>query len=230
MKKYSILLIVFLTTISLSAQINQFDTNGKRHGKWKKKYDNGRTRYEGIFKHGKEIGVFKFYDIKTNKFPVILKKYSPNSTIANVTFYNVKNGKVLSKGKMDGKNKIGKWLYFQKDGTTTMIEENYVNGKLNGAYKSYYSNKKPLIIAKYKNGKLDGHYQKFSVKNKVYEDFNYKNGKLHGLCKFYDRLTGLITEEGNYENDERVGAWKLYIDGEYTHTIEVKKPKYPKKK
>ena len=61
-----ILLITLLFTCFLSAQeINQFDENGERHGKWQKKFEGtNEYRYHGQFEHGKEIGMFKYYKLQ----------------------------------------------------------------------------------------------------------------------------------------------------------------------
>ena len=220
MKKYFLILFTFISVFIIQAQTNQFDANGKRHGLWKKYYKNGHLKYVGKFNHGKEIGKFKHYSALGSKQPVIIRVFKPNSNIAKVTFYNL-NGKKESQGKMEDKKKIGKWIYFHKDGESIMIEENYVNGKLEGVYKTFYPDGKPTIIAWYKNGKLDGKYQRFSIKNKIYEDFTYKNGKRNGYAIFYNRLTGEKQEEGNYKDNVKVGLWKFYIDGEYANSIDM---------
>ena len=51
-------------SISLFAQeFNQLDSNGKKQGLWKGVYEESkRPRYEGTFEHGKEVGMFKFFD------------------------------------------------------------------------------------------------------------------------------------------------------------------------
>ncbi|HFS66937.1 MAG TPA: toxin-antitoxin system YwqK family antitoxin [Flavobacteriia bacterium] len=220
MKKILFLLFIFSNILNSQAQVNQFDAKGKRHGIWKKQYPNGHLKYVGKFNHGKEIGTFKHYNINGSKQPIIIRKFEPNSDIALVTFYNL-NGNKESEGKMKGKRKIGKWIYFHKDGKSIMVEENYVNGKLDGEYKTFYPDGKPTVIAHYKNDKLDGKYQRYSIKNKIYEDFTFKNGKRNGYAIFYNRLTGLKLEEGNYLNNKKVGLWKFYIDGEEANTIDM---------
>jgi len=230
MKKISILLLFILPFTNTIAQTNQFDANGKKHGIWKKYYKNGNLKYTGKFNHGKEVGTFKNYSILDTKHPIIIRVFEPNSNITHVRFYNL-NGKIESEGQMQGKNKIGKWIYYHKDGKSIMIEENYLNGKLNGDYKTFYPTGKPTVIAQYKNGKLEGKYQRYSIKNKIYEDFTYKNGKRNGYAIFYNRLTGLKQEEGNYKNDKKVGLWKFYIDGKFARSIDMdaENAKYPKK-
>ncbi|PIE49702.1 MAG: hypothetical protein CSA39_01410, partial [Flavobacteriales bacterium] len=131
--------------------INQVDADGNRHGLWKKYYKNNRIRYEGTFNHGKESGTFKFYSAANSEFPITIKKYGNNSDVAEVTFFT-ETGVLQSKGKMQGKNRIGKWLFYHEDGKTIMAEENYTNGLLDGEYKTFYNTGKPTEIAYYKNG------------------------------------------------------------------------------
>lgn len=214
------LLFILSISIVVAQNHNQFDTNKKRHGIWKKNYDNGNIRYRGEFNHGKEIGIFKYYSIATSKHPIIIKEFSTSNNTATVKFYT-KSGKLESKGTMDGKSRIGKWLYYHKDGKTVMQEESYLNNKLEGSYKTFFPNKKPTILANYKNGKLEGTYKRYSINNVLYQDLLYKDGKLEGEVTYYDRLTGEITEKGPYKNDLRVGTWSLYIDGEFSHTYEI---------
>ena len=220
MKKSFVILLFIIGFTGLNAQINQFDANGKRHGLWRKNYPNGNLKYTGKFNHGKEIGTFKHYSITDSKQPIIIRVFKTNSNVAKVTFYNL-NGNIESQGNMQGKNKIGKWIYFHKDGESVMIEENYTNGKLEGAYKTFYPDGKPTVIAHYKNGKLEGKYLRYSIKNKVYEDFTYHLGKLNGHAIYYDRRTGEKLEEGDYKNGVKIGIWKFYIDGQYTGSVDM---------
>jgi len=61
-----------------SQKTNQYNHNNKRTGVWKKYYPNKRVRYVGQFKNGREIGVFKFYDITSSKHPTIIKTFFNN--------------------------------------------------------------------------------------------------------------------------------------------------------
>ena len=220
MKKHFVILLLIIGFTGLNAQINQFDANGKRYGLWRKNYPNGNLKYTGKFNHGKEIGTFKHYSITDSRQPIIVRVFKPNSNIAEVTFYNL-NGNIESQGNMQGKKKIGKWIYFHKDGKSVMIEENYTNGKLEGAYKTFYPDGKPTVITHYKNGKLEGKYLRYSIKNKIYEDFTYHLGKLNGYAIYYDRRTGKKLEEGDYKNGVKIGIWKFYIDGEYASSVDM---------
>ena len=238
MKKLN-LIFTFCIVALLSANIsiaqtgiNQLDSNGENHGVWRKYYANKRIPYQGQFDHGKEIGTFKFYSAASSDHPVVVKEFNPNDNIANVSFYG-ENGFLLSKGKMEGKNRIGKWLFFHENGKTIMSEENYVNGKLHGEYKTFYQSGKPTEIAYYKDGFLDSIYRKYSIKGHLYQHFSYKAGKLNGKAVYYNRKTGALTTKGEFANDVRVGNWENYVDGELISTeqpnLKIERDKTQKK-
>ena len=215
-KVYNIIFIGFLMFFCMQIQaqekVNKFDLNGKRHGVWKKQYSNNNIRYEGTFESGKEIGVFKYYDITDSTHPTIIKTFKTNSNVATVKFYTIK-GILESTGEMIGKNRIGNWQYYYPDEKTLMIEENYENGFLNGAYKSYYKTGKISEILNYKAGKLHGTAKRFADNGVLLDDINYNNGKLEGSAKYYN-LYGKLIYAGNYKNYEKIGEWEYYDNGE----------------
>ena len=219
MKKLSLFLICFLQFVISYGQgdTNQMDEEGKRHGLWRKYYNNNRVRYSGTFEHGKEVGVFKYYSASNSEFPIIVKEFETSSDLAKVSFYTPK-GVLESKGMMRGKEREGKWLFYHPDGKSIMSEENYVNGKLDGDYKTFYLSGEPTEITTYKNGLLHGNYKKYSIKGFLYQDFNYANGKLNGMAVFYSRKTGDLIKKGPFKDDLRVGTWENYVDGELVST------------
>ena len=217
--KIVFLLIVFLIIHPVFSQgeVNQLNKNGEREGVWEKYYDNNRLRYRGTFKNGKEVGTFKYYSAASSDHPVIIKEFEADSDIAEVKFYT-EAGVLESEGQMKGKDRVGKWIFYHTDGKSIMSEENYVNGKLEGPYKTYFPDGTPTEIASYKNGLLDGNYKKYAIKGHLIYDFNYKNGKLNGLATYYSRRTGDLIKKGPFKDDERVGTWENYVDGELVST------------
>ena len=197
--------------------INQFDQDGKREGTWKKYYNNSRIRYVGQFESGKEKGTFKYYSASSSEFPIIIKKYHKDDGLADVQFFTT-SGILESEGLMDGKKREGKWLFYHSDGKSIMSEENYVSGKLEGTYKTFYPNGELTEITTYKNGVLNGNYKKYSIKGLLYNDFNYVGGKLNGMAVYYSRKTGDLIKKGPFKNDLRVGTWENYVDGELVST------------
>ncbi|MCF6297635.1 MAG: toxin-antitoxin system YwqK family antitoxin [Flavobacteriaceae bacterium] len=219
--RHIIILLISVITVFYSANaqqnINKLDSNGKRDGVWKKKFSNNRTRYVGTFKHGKEIGIFKYYSASNSDHPITIKKYHANDALADVQFFTTK-GVLESEGIMKGKLRIGKWLFYHENGKSIMSEENYVSGKLEGVYKTFYSSGEPTEVTYYKNGLLEGNYKKYSIKGLLYNDFNYVRGKLNGMAIYYSRSTGDLIKKGPFKNDLRVGTWENYVDGELVST------------
>ena len=120
---FSILLSV--STVISQSKTNQLDNNGKHHGIWKKNFDNSdQLRYEGEFNHGKEIGVFKFYCSDCKSKPTIVKIFNEKDNVAEVKYYT-KKGKLVSEGKIQGKLRIGEWLYYHKKSKGVMTKEYY---------------------------------------------------------------------------------------------------------
>jgi len=204
----------------LNAQgINQYTKDNKRTGLWKKYYSNKRIRYVGSFLNGKEVGVFKYYDITTSRYPIIIKEFSIISDTAKVSYYNL-DGKLRTKGTMINKNRIGKWVYFFPNGAI-FSEEFYENGKLEGELRNYYKNGNILEITQYSNGMKNGISKKFSDQEVLIEKVNYENDILHGKGMYFE-LNGDLKEEGIYKDGKRIGKWEFYIGGKKVSKKEKK--------
>ena len=217
MKHIAFILFLLLSSISFAQNLNQFDGNGKRHGLWKKNFDDTNViRYEGEFKHGKEVGLFKFYmNIKNEAVLSATKNFDNKEDLAEVTFYTSK-GKVISKGEMHGKAYVGKWTYYHKGSKQIMMIENYGDyGQLEGESLVYYDNGQVAEKRNYKNNKLDGKVSYFHENGKEMKIYIYNMGLLHGPAKFYN-AKGVLDIEGQYKNDKKDGIWKYYKDGELT--------------
>ncbi len=225
MKKLTTLFIFLITSGLLVAQdFNQFDSNGKRHGKWKKNFDKTEVvRYTGEFNHGKEIGTFKFYK-KIDGKPVLTatKVFNANDASAQVTFFT-SIGKKISEGKMNGKSYIGKWVYYHKNPEKIMTEEFYNNkGKLEGEHKVYYLSGQEAEIAVYKNGLLDGESKWFAENGNLLKSITYKENVYDGPYKSYD-TNGLLSKEGHYKDDVKCCVWKRYKNGELVEEKDLSK-------
>lgn len=224
--------LFFIVTVNVFSQnINQFDAEGKRHGIWRKNFDDTKVlRYEGEFLHGKEIGVFKFYtNIKNKAILTATKAFNEHDDSAYVKFL-ASNGKVISEGTMNGKTYIGPWKYYQKNSDKLLTLEAYnASGQLTGERLVYYPNGQIAEQQNYTNGKLDGVSKWYSENNVVLKEYNYVNGELHGMSKFYNPKGELITE-GEYKRGKKEGIWKFYENGKLTEEKDLSyKPKYIKK-
>jgi antitoxin component YwqK of YwqJK toxin-antitoxin module len=207
-----LLLIPFLAFSQ--EQINGFDSNNLRHGLWEKTYKGKNTiRYSGEFNHGKEIGVFKFYD-ESGKL-VAEKVYKPNSEICHAILYN-KNKSTAAEGDFMGKKKHGFWKYYNLQGQLLMTE-NYKNGVLEGDKVTFYDNGKVTEKSFYKNNKLNGKVFRYTDDGVQISCMTYKDGKLDGVVE-YSSTTGELLVKGFYKDGKRVGEWKHFSKGKVVST------------
>ena len=221
----------FLLIVSFgnAQEINQMDSNGKRHGVWKKNFEGTKQlRYEGTFEHGKEVGTFKFYCEECKSQPAVVKEFTANNAVADVKFYTAK-GKLVSEGKMDGKLRIGEWIYFHKKSTEVMTRERYQNGKLTGKKYVYYGNGVVAEEASYSDGLLNGPSLYYSYDSKLLKELIYKNDLLEGPAVYYD-AKGAKLMEGMYVNDRKKGVWKFYKNGQLDNEETFPKPLKKNKK
>jgi len=204
------------TTIS-AQDINQFDANGKRHGIWKKMFDDYKVlRYEGEFNHGEEVGLFKFYkNIDGRAVLTATKKFNNTNGKAYVTFFS-STGKVISEGLMNNKLFVGEWKYYQQRTNGLLTLENYTdNGELDGDRLVYYENGQIAEKKHYNKGKLDGASIWFSEDGTILKEFFYVNDVLHGPSMYYSPK-GEVIAEGRYKNGKKFGVWKFYENGKLT--------------
>jgi len=222
MSRLTILLVIIISTYyqcSIAQTYNQFDNKGNRHGQWQKTFDtNKQLRYTGTFSHGQEVGTFNFYDDKGGH-PTAVKVYTPDSPYIDVTFFTT-DGKLVSKGKMRGRERIGEWLSYHQDGKTIMIKEHYEGGKLEGERTVYFMDTSLAQQEFYKQGLKEGKATFYSQEKKVLKELNYKSDKLEGTAKLYNGF-GQLEVQGYYKNNRKHGVWKYYkgykVDKEITY-------------
>ncbi|MGB3607724.1 MAG: toxin-antitoxin system YwqK family antitoxin [Psychroserpens sp.] len=233
MRLYIFTIILTVVSFGLSGQntVNQLDENGQRHGVWTKNFDNTKElRYEGQFKHGKEIGTFKFYTLNNKKSVLSATKvFNEINNIAHVRFLSSK-GKLISEGQMNGKLYLGKWTYYHNKSDAVMSTEFYnENGKLEGEKLVFYPNGKRAERSNYKDGQLNGASTWYAENGKVLKEFQYHNDELNGLSKYYD-TEGKLQAEGVYKHGLKHGFWNYYENGKLVKTKDhTKRSKNPKK-
>lgn len=226
MKAFLLFFLVLMIGFNSLSQsdLNQFDVNNERHGQWKK-YFPGTTqlRYEGTFEHGKEVGTFKFYCEDCKSQPMVVKEFSSKDNTAEVKYYTVK-GKLVSEGKMDGKKRIGEWVYYHEKSHVVMTRENYVNDKLHGKKLTYYPNGKVTEEINYTDGVMQGDNLYYAPDGALLKKLKYVDNELHGEAFYYDAY-GNVTIKGFYRNGKKHGLWQYFKDGKVTLEETFPKPK-----
>lgn len=184
----------FYETGELSCEANYL--NDKREGKVSWYYMNGKVKQEatlvnGLF-HGKctwyydngamETQVNYSDDLKDGKQEWFFKSGSLSSEVNYVK---------------DKKEGIQKW-YEEK--TSKLISEGvYVNGELNGIYKTYYTGGGLQSEVNCISGKSEGLYKMYYESGKIKQEINYKNDKWDGAFLTYWE-NGQIKRSDKYEN------------------------------
>lgn len=206
--RYTLIFLVF-TSVLFSQEYNKFDEQGKRHGLWKGYFEESkRPRYEGNFEHGKEIGLFKYFDDTKAGTVIATRQFNEKDNSCYTIFYNQKGNKV-SEGNVVNKLFEGEWKYYHEDSPQIMTTEFYINGKLNGIRKVYYKSGKIAEETTYKNGVKEGQYKKYTEEGVVLEESIYKNDVYDGLAIYRDPI-GKIESQGLYKNGKKSGIWKFW--------------------
>ena len=207
-----IVFFLFISVVSMAQDFNKLDENGKRHGVWKGIYEESkRPRYEGTFDHGKEVGMFKFFDDTKAGTIIATREFNSKDNSCYTIFYNQNKNKV-SEGKVVNKLFEGEWKYYHEDLPAVMTLETYVNGKLNGVRKVFYKSGELAEETTYKDGIKSGVYKSYAENGIVLEESIYKNGEYDGLAIFRN-VDNQIAAQGIYKNGKKVGMWKMLVKG-----------------
>lgn len=218
MKKHHINFIVLLAVMFFSKNIlaqtefNKLDVNGKKHGLWKGVFEESkRPRYEGTFDHGKEVGIFSFYDDTKAKSIIATREFNAKDNSAYTIFYDQNKNKV-SEGKVVNKLFEGQWKYYHQASKNIMTTENYSKGKLDGLRTVFYISGKVAEEINYKNNLKNGFYKKYTEKGVVLEESIFKNNIYNGLAIFSD-ANGNIVSKGQFVNGKKSGVWQFFEKG-----------------
>ncbi len=206
---------LFLVNLSMFSQgvYNKLDEKGNKNGAWKGVYaDTKNPKYEGTFEHGKEVGIFTFFDNTKTKTVVATREFNPKDNSAYTIFYDPFKNKV-SEGKVVNKLYEGQWKYYHKASKAIMTIENYTKGKLEGLRSVFYASGKIAEETMYKNDLKNGAYKRYTESGIIIEESNYKNNEFDGLAIFRDADDGTIVSKGKFVNGKKVGIWQFFQKG-----------------
>ena len=218
---FAIFLLMITGQVSVAQELNKLDEKGLKHGPWKGYFEESkRVKYEGVFDHGKESGVFTFYDDTKAHTVVATRDFSKGGNSAYTKFYDARKN-VVSEGNIVNKQYDGEWKYYHKGSKAVMTSEFYKNGKLNGKRMVFYPDGKIAEEANFVNDIKNGPYKKYSPNGVILEEVTFANGEIEGLG-IYRNPDGKITSKGNYVKGLKKGVWEFYENGKL-----VKKEKHP---
>ena len=217
---------LLLASISLFAQTdyNKLDEKGKKHGLWKGIFEDTKNpKYEGTFEHGKELGIFTFFDNTKIKTIVATRQFNPKDNSAHTIFYD-KNKNKVSEGNVVNKMYEGQWKYYHKASKSIRANENYSKGKLEGVRSVFYPNGKIAEEMIYKNNLKNGLYIRYTETGIIIEESNYKNDKFEGVAIFRDADDGTIVSKGKFTNGKKTGVWQFFEKGKLVKEVNMSYP------
>ncbi|TAL57130.1 MAG: hypothetical protein EPN85_14565 [Bacteroidetes bacterium] len=181
------------------------DEAGNQQGSWTEYHFAGQIKARGVYDNGTRTGEWIFYH---------------------------PNGKTEQKGKYDKKGKpqsLWQWFY---DNGKLLREENYLNGKREGALTEWNDSGRVITKGEYVDGLKEGKwfYQiqdyreegvyKSDQKDGPWESYYVENNKVRFAGKFiegfpdgkhsYYFYDGKLSEEGKYVMGNKNGKWEYY--------------------
>ena len=210
-------ILVFLISLICSVlhaqkEYNQLDAKGLKHGLWKGVYEESkRPRYQGTFDHGKEVGLFEFFDDTQKGDVIATREFNPKDNSAYTIFYDQNKNKV-SEGKVVNKLFEGEWKYYHYASNVIMTTENYKNGKLEGLRTVYFLNGKVAEQINYENNQKQGTYKKYTENGIVLEESFFRNNEYDGLAIFRND-SGIIVSKGMFAKGIKTGVWEVFENG-----------------
>ena len=182
--------------------VNRFDAEGRKVGKWMTFWPNGRVRMEGPYERGKREGVFKYFsrngDLeRTETFKRGEQVVDAPSAVAldlRKSFHP--NGEVERSGPWREEVPMGTHRFFDEEGHLVEVRV-FRNGTLEavGMLDSL--------------GRRTGLWELFWSDGSIRATGDYLEGMRHGDWKFLDR-DGKLEQEGSYRMGDWHGRWKWY--------------------
>ncbi len=214
------LLLVLLIAISgsLLAQ-NDYDEQGRKHGKWEVTTPEGHLDYKGQFRHGTPVGEFRHY-YQYKKLKTIAVYSDSAQTVRVQRFY--KNGKLQMEGKYVQKEMDSTWRFYNKKGLLVRIEH-YDKGVPDSTWTTYYSfNGRVSEKIEYEDGKKHGEWIQYFADDTLKMRAHYENDTMNGefLVKY---PSGKVYKKGQYDNGFRTGTWLILDEkGDILKKVEYK--------
>lgn len=221
-----LLITLVVSNYSINAQndYNKLDEKGNKQGFWKGNYqDTKNPKYEGTFDHGKEVGIFTFFDNTQSKTVIATREFNPKDTSCYTIFYDQRKNKV-SEGKLVNKLYEGQWKYYHKASKIIMTIENYGKGNLEGLRSVFYTSGKIAEEANYKNNLKNGNYKRYTETGILIEESIYSNNEYNGLATFRD-VDGNIASKGMFTNGKKSGIWQFFEKGKLAKKMDMNDPK-----
>ncbi len=187
--------------------INYTDINGRKHGKWTKKYKSGKVAYEAFFKNDKLFGNYKRYYVSGK----ILMEVSYDEQESGYAKHYYDDGVLSAEGQYVKKNvKQGLWKYYGVDGIL-LKTINYQNGTHQGRTTTYWRNGKIAEEIDFVNDQMEGLWAQYFENGGTKMKCKMVSDKRNGLF-YVNHPNGKLYMKGYYKDNLKIGPWEFYDD------------------
>lgn len=208
-KNLLIALSFLIGTAIIAQPVNQTDSNGKKHGEWKKYHKNKKLRYVGTFEHGVPVGTFTYY-YPTGQKQAVNEFRGKTNVCYSRSF--TPEGKLLAEGVFKNEMRDSTWRYYDEVSGKLISEVDYQKGGIHGREIVYYPEGNIAKITEYKQGKKHGKVEEYYEHRKPKMKAAYEDDLLQGEATFYD-VEGKIRAKGKYLDGTRHGVWYFFDNG-----------------
>jgi len=191
--------------ITQREMINRYDAANRKDGPWKYFYPNGQVMREGTYRHGKEEGYFKEYDLEGNL--VTTSKFSEGVIQEDVA--ELKKLEVRKDYYPDGKIKIS--ATYNEEGKLEGVRREYAE---DGSIERSYIFKNGILIGEgivTEKGERDGFWKEYYDSGVLRGEGRYDKDIREGPWKYYHE-NGQPEQLGEYRKGLPEGEWTWYYD------------------
>ena len=202
-------------------EVNRFDDQGRKTGKWMTFWPNGAIRKEGPFERGLEEGVFKFFpsrrgDLERRKRITVAKSWRTHPKrwprIWWKAFYP--NGNVSREGPWREDTPMGTHRYFDEAGHLVEVKVFRSGvlqasgmldslGRRTGPWIEFWPDGEPKAQGPYVAGEREGDWQFFARDGRLEQEGSYCSGQMAWTLEAELHVDGRQLDE-RYRKDERM--------------------------
>lgn len=194
-------------------EVNRFDDQGRKSGKWMTFWPNGQVRREGPFERGLEEGVFKYFSRRGDLERTVTYhrgeevEDAPEAVALDLRKAFHANGEVSREGPWREDTPMGTHRFFDEAGHLVEVKVFrsgvlHASGMLDslgrrtGPWTEFWPDGTQKAMGPYLEGERDGDWQFFARDGRLEQEGGFRKGQWHGRWKWYHA-------DGSLHRDER---------------------------
>lgn len=204
-------------------EVNRFDDQGRKTGKWMTFWPNERVRLEGPYERGLKEGVFKYFSrngdlerTETYKRGELVED-APEAVALDLRKTFHANGQVERSGPWRENEPMGTHRFFDEEGhlvEVRVFREGMLNasgmldslGRRTGEWVMYWPDGSRKAVGGYLEGKRDGDWVYYRLDGTVEQEGVFQRGDWNGRWKWY-HLNGKLHRDERYRRGKEDGAF-----------------------